>query len=112
MASLNIGKLVVGKELLDRRDKIVPDVPTPRASHKKRRTVKTGGTGIWIGEIGHGVERGAQHGNRNSEFQDLVVAADQVGQEELADGKGLDGHFHTRNLNRQDERTLSYSCRI
>lgn len=89
MASLDIGQSVIGKEAFDRRDSIITDIPTPRPADKKRRTIEPGNPRIRIGEVSHAVERLAQHGQGNAEFQRLVVGADQVGQEELADGEGL-----------------------
>jgi hypothetical protein len=76
MARLDIGHPIVGEELLDRRDKVVADVAAPRAANKERRAVEADGAGVAIGEVGHGVERLPQHGQRHAELERLVIGAD------------------------------------
>lgn len=99
MTRIDIGDSGLGEELLDRRDRLVGNILTPGPSDDERRSVVRATSWFSEGEVRHVIEGFAEDGDGDTELERPVSGggANEVCEQELADGEGLgDGQSKER----------------
>lgn len=90
MPGLHIRYASIGEELLNRWHRLIAHISALGAPHKQRRAIIRDRSRLPVWEISHTGNGFAEDGERDTELHGLVFSrADQVGEEELADGEGL-----------------------
>lgn len=86
---IDIGDLRAREELLDCRNHFITNIAALGAAYEQCWSVILHLAGLMPREIGHFVQRFGENIERHAELQMAFIGADEICQQELADGYGL-----------------------